>query len=355
MRILLATFLTITASCGGPGSAPAGEPSGASSGVPGQGSEGAAPPEQQPAIVTFHEWGLLDVDLATGIAELASGPGAPARPVIARKPVLYAHLGSGVDRAQLELRVAMPGGSFLEHWPAGVIEEGALRWALEVSRGQCPRTSSPGAARDRSRACDTPDGFCEVDELPRYVTDDHDCMMVGGMPAALLFYRAQIPIASLPITVRREAALTVRASSLELPSGPRAMLRISTGLSGPWPVGHRVIARAERAQGEVVIPVGNTPLDPGAERAAMEEVLRGELRLSASEARVFLDTWAPVLFGSGAQPPQPPQDVLIYWLSRPEIERMAPILATAPADLDRAWLVRVVLGPVITAGPAPTR
>jgi hypothetical protein len=55
----------------------------------------APPPstaEHEEPIVDIHEWGLIDVDMRTGTAELATGPGLPARPTAVRKPVLYLHL-----------------------------------------------------------------------------------------------------------------------------------------------------------------------------------------------------------------------------------------------------------------------
>lgn len=321
-------------------------------------TEAAEPAEGEAPVVALHEWGLVDVDLASRTAELSAGPGAPAVPVVARKPVLYAHL---IDReaASLDLRVRLPeGGAVLEHWPPAAIEGRAIPWHLEVRRGACPAPAAP--SRDLARACDAPDGFCEVAELPRYVTRDHDCIEVGGQRAALLFYRASIPLEALPLRVERAADLTVRVTA-GAPRAPGTILRVSSGLSGPWPPGHLVLARAALpvAAGTVEVPVGEAQLEPGDERSAMERTLTSELGLTADEARVFLEAWADELFGPAqaaresrrrAGPRQ--RDELLYWLSAGEIDRVAALEASAPIVTRRAFLVRVALGAVPTAGPA---
>ncbi len=343
----------LLSSCGAstPASAPPPEPD--------PPAQAADPAESDARVLALHEWGLVDVDLASRTVELSAGPGAPAVPVVARKPVLYAHL---IDRdaASLDLRVRLPdGGAVLEHWPPAAIEGGAIPWHLEVRRGACPAPAGP--SRDLARACDAPDGFCEVAELSRYVTRDHDCLEVGGQRAALLFYRASIPLEALPLRVERGAGLTARVTS-DAPRPPGTILRVSSGLSGPWPPGHLVLARAAlpTAPGAVEIPVGEVALDPSAERSAMERTLTSELGLTADEARVFLEAWADELFGaapaareSRRRPAPRQRDELLYWLSAEEIDRVAALEASAPIVTRRAFLVRVALGAVTTAAPAP--
>ena len=302
----------------------------------------------RPPALALHEWGLVDVDLATGLAELSAGPGQPARPVVARKPVIYAHLVER-DQASLDLRVRVPGGSILEHWPVGTLGPDSIAWHAQVSRGACP----PAETAQPQPPCASADGYCETHELPRYVTGDADCFGTGAGPAALLFYRAQVPAGALPLGFVRAADLRVRVT------GPtRPLLRISTALTGPWPAGHRVIAR-----GEDDLAVGTEAVDPAAERTAMEGALRGQ-GLTPDEARVFLDAWSVELFGAVAPAArdaqrasrrwqqQASQDVILYWLTPAEIERIAPLEASIPVTTRRAWLVRVTLPAVATAGPA---
>lgn len=302
----------------------------------------------RPPTLALHEWGLVDVDLATGLAELSAGPGQPARPVVARKPVIYAHLGEA-EHAALDLRVRVPGGSILEHWPLGALGADSIAWHAQVLRGPC----GPGQPARPQPPCATADGYCETHELHRYATADSDCITTGAGPAALLFYRAQVPASALPLAFVRAADLRVRVT------GPaRPVLRISTALTGPWPAGQRVIAR-----GEDELPVGTEAVDATAERAAMEGALRGQ-GLTPDEARVFLDAWSAELFGAGAPAArdaqrasrrwqqQASQDVILYWLTPAEIERIAPLEASIPVTTRRAWLVRVTLPAVATAGPA---
>ncbi len=349
MRNLLLVLLL--ASCGGPSAEPPSAPPAPAPPTPAP----AADPDPPPALA-LHEWGLVDVDLAAGTAELSTGPGTPARPVLARKPVLYAHLVDG-DAASLDLRVRLPAaGRFLEVWPGTPPAANELAWHLEVRRGACAAPS-----RDIARACDAPDGFCEVAELPRYVTSDSDCIDVGGERASLLFYRASIPMDALPLRIERGPDLGVRATrAVAAPGGPTTILRISSALSGPWPPGRLAVSRATLpAEGTVTVPVGQTALDPAAERSAMQETLTGELGLTADEARVFLEAWSEELFGPGAaretqrrRPAPRAQDVILYWLAPTEVARLSTLEASVPIATHRAFLVRVTLPAVATAGPA---
>lgn len=317
------------------------------------------PPPEAP-LLALHEWGLVDVDLARGLVELSAGPGMPARPVVARKPVIYAHL---IDReaASIDLRVRLAdGASVLEHWPATHVQGTVLPWHLDVRRGPC----AIAAARDLPAACAAPDGYCEVSELPRYVTSDHDCIEVGGERVPLLFYRASIPMDALSLRVEGAAGGALRVTSTRARgAGPRTIVRISTALSGPWPPGHVVIARADLPSepGSVEVPLGQEALDPAAERTALERALTGELGLTADEARVFLEAWSEELFGAVPSArestrrwsPARAQDVLLYWLGQDEVDRIARLDASPHAiTTRRAFLVRVVLPAVPTAGPA---
>lgn len=309
--------------------------------------------EHETPAVAVHEWGLVDVDLATGTVELAAGPGRPATPVIARKPVLYLHLLQG-DAQALTVRARVPGGRILEHWPPAELTDEMVTWSVRVTHGVCG--PSRGPIRDLAResvACNSTDGFCETPELPRYATDDHDCIDAAGTPAGLLFYRASVSAERLPLRVERNGMI-VSVTALDDWDTPREMLRLSTNIEGRWPAGRVVVARAAipRRGESIAIPVPTDVVDPAAERAAMTRTL-GELGLTASEARAFVEAWSDELFGSADlarwRRAPPPQDVLLYWLSQSQVNRIAAIDASPTSiTLSRAFLVRVTLPAVET-------
>lgn len=182
--------------------------------------------------------------------------------------------------------------------------------------------------------------------------------------AHLLFYRASTRVDALPIRVTRAPDLAVEVSATrELSGAPGSILRISTGLSGPWPQGRVVIARAPMPGigQRISIPVGTDAIDPADARRAMEREL-AELGLTPSEAAAFLTAWADELFGPpstdaarrGAPIARPPQDVLLYWMPPSAIDAVATItVEPSAAALRRAFLVRVDLGAVVTAAPVP--
>jgi hypothetical protein len=302
----------------------------------------------RPPLVEIHEWGLVDVDLASGTAELSAGPGQPARPMVLRKPVLYLHLTSA-EQASVLVRARVPGGAILEHWPPGVVDGGTVSWNANVRSGPCSTNAPSRSPVRRETTCAARDGFCEVDELPRYVTSDHDCMDVGGTTASLLFYRASLRADALPLRVERTPSLELAVTAeTDTADAPRTMLRISTALSGPWPVGRYVVSHARMpARGQAVrMPVGDEVLEPNAERDATFLALR-ELGLTEPEARVFVAAWSDELFGTS--PSELRQDVLLYWLGPEDVSRLA-LLETEPAArFRRAFLVRIVLPAVTTA------
>lgn len=318
------------------------------------------PPAPARAQVELHEWGLVDVDPA-GRGDVRAGPFARV-PMVSRKPVLYAHL-LGDGPVTLAVGVRLPAGTFVEHWPPAQVTGSSLSWAdIRVRQGACPTAAEP--ARDLARACDAPDGVCEVDELERYATEDHDCMSVGGADTGLLFYRARLASAELPLRVVRNADLSLSVSATRSTAGaPGAMLRLSTALSGPWPPGRVVISRARApGQGQTLsMAVGTEIVDAAAERERLGQDL-ATLGMTTSEARAFLEAWADELFTEGAtrgpsrerrMPAPTPQDVLLYWLP-PDAVDATSVVATEPrATLKRAFLVRVNLGAVSTAAPSP--
>jgi hypothetical protein len=295
--------------------------------------------EHETPLVAIHEWGLIDVDLTNGIAELSTGPGQEALPVMARKPVLYLHVLDG-DTQSLTVRARIPGGQILEHWPPGQLGPYIVTWNVDLRRGVCGPERGP-VARDVQAACSSTDGFCETNELPRYATDDHDCMDVGGTQANLLFYRASIAADRLPLRFARNADRTVSVmSTTDGWDRPREMLRTFSGS----------ISRAPMpGNGQTAsMPVPSAPIDPTAEREAMMRTL-AELGLTPSEANAFMNAWQEELFGGSTiarRRPAPPADVILYWLAQSDVHQLAAIdTSPTPITLSRAFLVRVTLPP----------
>jgi hypothetical protein len=311
------------------------------------------PPET--AGYTVHEWGLLDID-STGHAELAAGPGHP-RMVSARKPVLYVHLDEGVPNLSFSLDVHVAGGTLLEHWPLGqLVDAGTLRWSATATRAHCATDTS-------SAPCATTDRVCEVEELPSYDAASAACLDVGGTNSGMLFYRASLTVDDLPIVVERSADLGLRVTAKgDADDIVGDVLRVSTALSGPWPMGHVVVQRAPvPARGDSVsLPVGTTAVDRGDEEAKLRHAM-SELGLGTDEADAFVRAWSPALFGPPissrrerfsrdlATPPMP-QDALLFWLPPAVADRIATLaFEPLPRKVSRALLVRIDLGAVSTA------
>jgi hypothetical protein len=351
MRLVLVSLALVATACGSHDSPPpATMPAPA---VPAP-APPAPPPEPARAPLEIHEWGLIDHSLATGQLELATGPGTPAVPMVARKPVLYAHLIDGAESATLDVLVRVPTGALLEHWPASSeLTEHTLAWrAATITRGACAAEVARdlGTQREAAAPCAAPDGFCEVAELPRYRTDDHDCIRVGDVAAPLLFYRATAQPSTLPIdvTVRPDRALALRARR-SLAGAPEAIFRITSS-----PLG-RLVARAPLPGVEQSLTIGPATerLDPQAAQSAMRDDLRA-LGLTTSEADAFLGAWADELFGAIAPTGRTarrgvvatrPVDILIYWLPPDAIPAIAELEITpTPTAIRRAFLVRVDLG-----------
>lgn len=360
----------LLAACGGTsategGSEPAGPAGGEASGV------SSETPVTEPAATTggteVHEWALVDV-LEGGTTEVGSGPGHPAPGMAVRKPVVYVHLADGVDELSFSLDARMTSGSILEHWPAGALDGAHVRWDVRARRAHCD-TIVPGA---RDARWGTPaDGVTELPDLPSYDAPSAACLTVGDASAGLLFYRGTMGMPSLPLTVTRGADMTATVTATGDTSGaPGEVLRVSTALSGPWPLGHVVVSRvAMPARGETVtLAVGTEAVDVTAEGAHLAEAMLA-LGLAADEAAAFVHAWSQGLFGDAsaarearsarlpAIAPGPPQDSVIYWLSTPAVDAIATLaIDPPPAAVRRAFLVRVNLGSVSTAslsGPGP--
>lgn len=328
------------------------------------GSTSDEPPAPASPAFAVHEWGLLDLQLASGSAEIAAGPGRPTPPApphhgppsppswdgpSVRKPVLYVHLGDGVESLTFSASVHIPDGLVVEHWPASRPSGGDVTWEGIVARrascpvfAQMPRRAAPAG-------CGTSDGYCEVDDLPSYRTYDAACLSYAGADAPLLFYRGAVQSPSSPLTVSGAADGTVRVT-----------LRAGVPLSGGL---HRITRSTADARGLPAVRIrsmappmpGASIAIPSAEMAADARALRSALAadlaslgLTDDEARAFLEAWIPEL----VERPRV-ADALIFWLPRQDIDAIAALhFEPAPTALHRAMLVRLDLGVVPVADSA---
>ncbi len=302
-----------------------------------------APASNERSAVEVHEWGLIDV--AGGAAELSAGPGRPPRPMQMRKPVLYLHLRDA-ESARVSVTARVPGGSILEHWPAGQISDGAIAWpSVGVRRGVC-------GARDRrwaAQPCGSTDGYCETSELPGYVTDDHDCLDVGGAEASLLFYRASVRPDALPLEVAVDGDLRVTARR-SMAGAPGSLVRV-TRVDGTLRVARAPLPDAGETR---TVSIGEEALNAPAEREAMARDLAA-LGMTPAEARAFVDAWSAALFegvasrgpsreARRARVPTGPNDVLLYWMPEDAVAALASLdVQPPPLALRRAFMVRVEL------------
>jgi hypothetical protein len=301
---------------------------------------------------TVHEWGLLDATLGQSVAEVGAGPGRapPARAV--KKPVLYVHLGDGVDALAFTARVELPGGKMLEHWPPAELDgESALSWHVGARREHCGTVATGG--------CYTDDGVCEVLELPSYDAPSAACLKSGETSAGMLFYRGSIDLEDLPFAIERGAGDDLRVSARPTAQGaPGELWRITAGEDG-----YRISRAALPGAEATLLGPGQDPVDPAREDAGLASAMR-DMGLTDDEAQAFVRAWSASLFGADAsaakdlpakesakkapmRPPAAPlSDVVLYWLPAAAIDKLAPLTFTPPpAAVRRAMLVRVEIPP----------
>ncbi len=356
----------ILVACGSASPSPSPSPSPATpSPSPATPSPSPSPSSPAGAAYELHEWGVVDVP-ESGPVEISAGAGQPQRPMSVRKPVVYAHLLDGAAEQTFGLRVTLGAGSFVEHDPAGTLAGTTLEWPHVVARAAHCAPAAPGSARRAAPGCGTTDGVCEVTELPRYDAPSAACLDVDGTQTALLFYRAQVPSVTLPVDVTRAADLTVSVTgTAAVEHVPGGMMRLSTALSGPWPQGRVVVARAGLpSTGQtVMLPVGTEAITRAQGMDELRRILVA-LGLTDDEASAFLNGWADELFGAdtgpqrdatreatrwAASPGPRRQDVLLFFLPASSIDGIATLAATpAPRAVHRAMLVRIDLGAVPT-------
>lgn len=305
-----------------------------------------APSAAGPRVAPYevHEWGLVDVS-AEGI-EVAAGPGRPSEPDVpmpVRKPVLYFHR-DGTEPLEVTVTVRLPHGRLLEHWPLGEATASELRWrGVRVGAEGCAPTREAAPARDRSPAramprrvaCRSEDGICELPELPRYVSDDADCLDVGGVPARLLFYRGSATDVSLPLSLRAGSGLGVVVEGASpTASTVGTMMRIRRTSSSDVRIAR---AEAPTAAATALLAKPEERVDVARERRTLAEALEGR-GLSPGEARAFVDAWSGSLFeGEG-----PSTDAIVYFLPEADVASIAELgLTPAPRAIRRVMMVRV--------------
>jgi hypothetical protein len=312
------------------------------------GPEVAAPPREEVTAYEIHEWGLIDVDLGTQRAELATGPGhappaPPPRPRpdpgygigAPRKPVLYFHLRDASPSFRFDLTVHLGSVRLMEHWPDGETTQNTVRWQdVGLRREHCAGGPYPTASDARCQ--NLSDGYCEVAELASYVTNDSGCLTVGGTEQSLLFYRGEGAIPPLPATIERGPDGTVQVTNGSLAAGAPVLRLLRTRAGGPI---HVAMAQLPAVAASVSIP-RPSELAADAHRTAIREQLRA-LGMTQSESEAFERAWFGELFDGAAPTPHGFADAVLFFLPDGAANDYARIEATPPpAAVRRAMAVR---------------
>ncbi len=362
--------------CGGASSDASGPPvpTSSSASEPTNSNAGEAPgpapsaPSTPSAPFEVHEWGVVDVPLG-GPSEVGAGPGQPSvdsSPHPVRKPVVYFHLDPGASPLEVEVSARIPRGSVIEvwpnltQWPGTTVEGDTLRWP-SATLGACSVPLAPASARglipQEQRACDAPDGYCEIYDLPTYMTSDASCLTHGGVVARLLFYRGAVAQPSLPLTVARDAAGQLALSASEPSSAGVLYVAGGRGIELPWPA----------PGAEVGLPEVFSESFDGPALARVMAGMVSRAGLSGPETDAFMAAWSQDFFGTPWQGEStrdlpereparwpsgpgarraapPPAPVLLYVMPESTVSRVAELTITpAPRVLRRVMVVRVEL------------
>lgn len=254
-----------------------------------------------------------------------------------RKPVLYVHLGDGRTEMRFDLDVHVPGGSVLEHWPAGAGSGDLLGWSDVTARACDALPTVPPF----EGPCDAPDGYCERHDLGDYTASGAACLEVGGTSAPFLFYRGSSPLDALPLRYSEVTAGGIEVVYAGDVAPVRRVLRFAH-VNGALLVSE---AEIPAGGGTFVLPMPTTPAD----RAALEAGCRADLvalGLTESEADAFVRAWASELFAVPAarEAPAIVDSYLLYWAPTSAVDRMAELTFTpVPTRVVRAMAARVEL------------
>lgn len=312
-----------------------------------RGTSGAAPATDTPAY-EIHEWGVITTSRA-GTVVSAGPPGAPVPEVAVEKPVLYLHTSAPLA-VQLEVLVGA-GFSVPEHYPPS----NNMHWSVQATPGACPeRHTYPSA-------CASPDGVCEVPELPRYETTDAACLRVGEHQLPLLFYRlGATGHVTLPTEVRVHGSEVSARATRDGVSGWRVALVDGEVRAVPVTLGQawHLLPTPSQPWTDAAAALNTALRDNGLtdeERAAFQRAWWQELFGAPAPSRVTDDPLAEQAEDQVAEIPAeesertvrgggPVLDVLFYLMAPEEIDRVARIIATpTPSAISRAFLVRHVL------------
>jgi hypothetical protein len=270
-----------------------------------------------------------------------------------RKPVIYVHLGKGVDAIEFDVSVTPKQGRVVEHWPDTTPDSGvaaAITWQdVRAATTSCDGASFtyPSAG---DPACVTADGLCEVAELASVETSDGACLEVAGKTYEHLFYRGELDALPLGVTLAEQPGGALRLTNVSGAALTGAM-RVTTDGSRP---STKVDAIAELAPGaHVDLPAeaGGTEVAASLAAIRVELVQRG---LTDPEADAFLRAWSSDLFGIDPNGPDAPKlpagtatgatpakhDLLLLWLDREVVDELLPLAFTpAPTRIERAHLI----------------
>ncbi|MEM7605390.1 MAG: AgmX/PglI C-terminal domain-containing protein [Myxococcota bacterium] len=329
-----------------------------------------APPEPPEPTYTIHEWGVVHFGVGEAEGMATAGPGHFASPrvgligignlgTVAYKPVLYAHLGLGVETLDFQAGVrAAGGGAILEHWPDGQPGEAGVGWQVQASAGACVGHDYPAAGSQR---CATRDGFCELAELSLYETSDSACLQVGERRANNLFYRASLPTAGpIRVSIEGDVVALENVSAHAFEGEAYRVVRDASGRNTRFSI-VQLPAPAQRASIAPDAPFAGT----GAELLERIDGRLGSAGLTSAERAAFLRAWTVELVGGEAQAPMqqpldgppplaPAPDALLYFLTDAHAAALLPLsFEPAPEAVKRALLARVHLAPGVVAAQTP--
>lgn len=318
---------------------------------------------------SVHEWGFLAHHFTDGTSarryvgatpghfnpmRLGEGIGIGVGSLGARggKPILYVHLGEGVESMDFAATLTLGNeGTFTEHLPTGELNGNTLKWTVTARRGSCSAIERYPSARD-PRCQEPSDGYCEAAELSAYETNDAACLRVGDADWNHLFYRASAP-GTMPIRIESTAdgQRIHNDGSTPLPS---KLIRIRRHDAA---ADTRVHVFDGPAPGQVIAMPDATESPAADASRALREALQS-LGMSGAETNAFMVAWEAELLGTAADaterpaiqvglPPReltPKHDALIYFMPRAAVDALIRLeLDPPPTDVQRAMLVRVDL------------
>ncbi len=335
------------------------------------------PPPPPPPVYDLHEWGVLDVGPDGGVVGYQAGSlhgptgGLGAAGVGYGLPILYVHLGEGVDAATIDLELrALQGLQHVEWFPRPGDDRSpasTISWHVEATRGACPAERRYPVVAEAG-CVGILDHQCEAASLAAFENPESACLGVSDARQHLLFYRSaptpdpngnpppplELPLETTHAGYRADLELERKAGSTDSTVGSiwfvaRGYQRYGLGLrgrSGGAGRGGLVVPSpilAERIDwpapgGRVTVPFPETELSgEDGQRALREDLIAHGL--TAPEAAAFEEGWRESLFG-----PRAPAAMLLYWLPRSDVDELVAIDATPPPRaVHRATLVRVLL------------